>query len=106
MRRPKAAVGELCRAARARPRPLVLGLTEVVDSTGGLFTKELHGWSCSSEEDLIRRANRRLVVLARGTARCQVAATYRYYAISRNVFYRWNGRYTDEGLVGQVQCAL
>jgi len=29
-----------------------------------------------------------------------VAATCRYYGISRNVFYRWKRRYEDEGLEG------
>jgi transposase-like protein len=54
-----------------------------------------------SEEDLIRRANRRLAVLQHAEeVSGNVAATCRYYGISRNVFYRWKRRYEDEGLDG------
>lgn len=54
-----------------------------------------------SEKDLIRRANRRLAVLQHAEeVSWNVAATCRYYGISRNVFYRWKRRYEDEGLEG------
>jgi transposase len=54
-----------------------------------------------SEKDLIRRANRRLAVLQHAEeVSGNVAATCRYYGISRNVFYRWKRRYEDEGLEG------
>ena len=54
-----------------------------------------------SEKDLIRRANRRLAVLEHAEeVSGNVAATCRYYGISRNVFYRWKRRYEDEGLDG------
>ena len=54
-----------------------------------------------SEKELIRRANRRLAVLQHADeVSGNVAATCRYYGISRNVFYRWKRRYEDEGLEG------
>ena len=54
-----------------------------------------------SEKDLIRRANRRLAVLQHAEeVSGNVAATCRYYGISRNVFYRWKRRYEDESLEG------
>ena len=54
-----------------------------------------------SEKDLIRRANRRLAVLQHAEEISgNVAATCRYYGISRNVFYRWKRRYEDEDLEG------
>ncbi|MFR9774297.1 helix-turn-helix domain-containing protein [Nocardia sp. SC052] len=54
-----------------------------------------------SEKDLARRANRRLAVLRHAEeVSGNVAATCRYYGISRNVFYRWKRRYEDEGLDG------
>jgi transposase len=54
-----------------------------------------------SEKDLIRRANRRLAVLQHAEeVSGNVAATCRYYGISRNVFYRRKRRYEDEGLDG------
>ncbi len=54
-----------------------------------------------SEQDLIRRANRRLAILRHAEeVSGNVAATCRYYGISRNVFYRWKRRYEDEGLDG------
>jgi transposase InsO family protein len=54
-----------------------------------------------SEKDLVRRANRRLSVLRHAEeVSGNVAATCRYYGISRNVFYRWKRRYEDEGLEG------
>ena len=56
------------------------------------------GWS---EKDLIRRANRRQAVLQHAEqVSGNVAATCRYYGISRNVFHRWKRRYEDEGLEG------
>jgi transposase len=54
-----------------------------------------------SEKDLVRRANRRLAVLQHADeVSGNVAATCRYYGISRNVFYRWKRLYEDEGLEG------
>jgi transposase-like protein len=54
-----------------------------------------------SERDLLRRANRRLAILRHAEeVSGNVAATYRYYGISRNVFYRWKRRFEDEGLEG------
>lgn len=54
-----------------------------------------------SEKELVRRANRRLAVLRHAEEISgSVAATCRYYGISRTVFYRWKHRYEDEGLDG------
>jgi transposase len=54
-----------------------------------------------SEKDLVRRAKRRLAVLQHAEeVSGSVAATCRYYGISRTVFYRWKHRYEDEGLDG------
>ena len=54
-----------------------------------------------SEKDLLRRAKRRLAVLQHAEeVSGNVAATCRYYGISRTVFYRWRRRYEDEGLDG------
>lgn len=54
-----------------------------------------------SEKDLVRRANRRLAVLQHAQeVSGSVAATCRYYGISRTVFYRWKRRWEDEGLDG------
>jgi transposase-like protein len=54
-----------------------------------------------SEKDLVRRAKRRLAVLQHAEEISgSVAATCRYYGISRTVFYRWKKRYEDEGLDG------
>jgi transposase InsO family protein len=54
-----------------------------------------------SEKDLARRANRRLAVLQHAEEISgNVAATCRYYGISRTVFYRWKRRYEDEGIEG------
>jgi transposase len=54
-----------------------------------------------SEKDLVRRASRRLAVLQHAEeVSGNVAATCRYYGISRNVFYRWKRRYEGEGLDG------
>ncbi|MEV6648099.1 helix-turn-helix domain-containing protein [Amycolatopsis sp. NPDC051371] len=51
-----------------------------------------------SEKDLVRRASRRLAVLHYAEEISgNVAATSRYYGISRTVFYRWKHRYEDEG---------
>jgi transposase-like protein len=60
-----------------------------------------------SEKDLVRRANRRLAVLRHAEeVSGNVAATCRYYGISRNVFYRWKRRYEAEGLGGRVEGPL
>lgn len=54
-----------------------------------------------SEKDLARRARRRLAVLQHAEeVSGSVAATCRYYGISRTVFYRWKKRYEEEGLDG------
>lgn len=54
-----------------------------------------------SQKDLVRCANRRLAVLRHAEeVSGNVAATCRYYGISRNIFYRWKRRYEDEGLEG------
>jgi transposase InsO family protein len=54
-----------------------------------------------SAKDLLRRANRRLSVLRHAEeVSGNVAATCRYYGISRNVFYRWKRRHEDEGIEG------
>jgi transposase-like protein len=54
-----------------------------------------------SQKELVRRANRRLAVLRHATEISgNVAATCRYYGISRNIFYRWKRPYEDEGLEG------
>lgn len=54
-----------------------------------------------SKKDLVRRANRRLAVLHHAEEiRGNVAATRRYYGISRTVFYRWKRRYEDKSLDG------
>src|SRR5258708_7172459 len=54
-----------------------------------------------SEKDLARRANRHLAVLQHAEeVSGNVAATCRYYGISRNIFYRWKRLYEDGGLEG------
>ncbi|WP_431922034.1 helix-turn-helix domain-containing protein [Amycolatopsis tucumanensis] len=54
-----------------------------------------------SEKDLVRRANRHLAVLRHAEEISgNVAATCRYYGISRTVFYRWKQCYEDEGIDG------
>ncbi len=51
-----------------------------------------------SQKDLVRRANRRLAVLRHAEeVTGNVAATCRYYGISRNIFYRWKRRYETQG---------
>lgn len=54
-----------------------------------------------SEKDLVRRANRRLAVLRHAEeVSGSVAATCRYFGISRTVFYKWKRRFEDEGIEG------
>jgi len=54
-----------------------------------------------SERELERRAQRRLAIIRHAEeVSGNVAATCRYYGISRTVFYRWLRRYEDEGLEG------
>jgi transposase InsO family protein len=54
-----------------------------------------------SERELERRAARRLAVLRHAEeVSGSVAATCRYYGISRNTFYKWQRRYEAEGLEG------
>lgn len=57
-----------------------------------------HGWS---ERELERRARHRLAILEHAEeVTGSVAATCRYFGISRQVFYRWKRRFEDEGLEG------
>lgn len=54
-----------------------------------------------NERELERRANRRLTILRHAEeVSGSVAATCRYYGISRNCFYRWKRRYDAEGFEG------
>jgi len=54
-----------------------------------------------NERELERRANRRLSILRHAEeVSGSVAATCRYYGISRNCFYRWRRRYEAEGFEG------
>ena len=54
-----------------------------------------------SEKDLVRRAKRRLAVLQHAEeVSGSVAATCRYYGISRTVFYRWKHRYETKASTG------
>lgn len=54
-----------------------------------------------SERERERRAQRRLAVLRHAEeVSGNVAATCRYYGISRNIFYRWKRRFEDEGIEG------
>ncbi len=54
-----------------------------------------------NERELERRANRRLSILRHAEeVSGSVAATCRYYGISRNCFYRWKRRYDAEGFEG------
>jgi transposase InsO family protein len=57
-----------------------------------------HAWS---ERELERRAQHRLAIVEHAEeVTGSVAATCRYFGISRQVFYRWKHRYEDEGLDG------
>lgn len=57
-----------------------------------------------SERELERRAQRRLAVLRHAEeVSGNVAATCRYYGISRNIFYRWKRRYDEEGIEGLME---
>ena len=53
-----------------------------------------------SEKDLRPRATALSVLRHAEEVSGNVAATCRYYGISRNVFYRWKRRYEEEGLEG------
>ena len=54
-----------------------------------------------TERELERRAQRRLAVLRHvEEISGNVAATCRYYGISRNCYYKWLKRYEDEGFEG------
>ena len=54
-----------------------------------------------NERELERRVNRRLSILRHAEeVSGSVAATCRYYGISRNCFYRWRRRYEAEGFEG------
>lgn len=54
-----------------------------------------------NEEELHRQAKHRLAILRhRDEVSRNVAATCRYYGISRTRFYRWQRRYQEQGLAG------
>ncbi len=54
-----------------------------------------------NEEELHRQAKHRLAILRhRDEVSHNVAATCRYYGISRTRFYRWQRRYEEQGLAG------
>jgi transposase len=54
-----------------------------------------------NDRELERRAKRRLAVLEHAEeVTGNVAATCRYFGISRQVFYKWKRRYEDDGLDG------
>ena len=54
-----------------------------------------------TEQELTRRAKRRLAVLRHAEEITgNVALTCRYYGISRQVFYKWRQRYDQHGLDG------
>jgi transposase len=54
-----------------------------------------------TEQELTRRAKRRLAILRHAEEITgNVALTCRYYGISRQVFYRWRQRYDEHGLDG------
>ncbi len=54
-----------------------------------------------TERELERRAQRRLAVLRHvEEVSGNVAATCRYYGISRECYYRWRRRYEADGLRG------
>jgi Helix-turn-helix domain len=84
-----------------RPRPAVQP-----DHVRAVCPQQLHQGpaqlpGAAGNHDLVRRANRRLAVLQHAEeVSGSVAATCRYYRISRTVFYRWKRRYEDEGFDG------
>lgn len=54
-----------------------------------------------SERELERRAKHKLAVLRHAEeVSGSVAATCRYYGITRTCFYKWRRRYEDEGFEG------
>jgi transposase-like protein len=54
-----------------------------------------------TEQELTRRAKRRLAILRHAEEITgNVALTCRYYGISRQVFYKWRQRYDQHGLDG------
>ena len=54
-----------------------------------------------TERELARRARHRLVVRRHAEeVSGNIAATCRYYGISRNCYYKWLKRYEEEGLEG------
>lgn len=55
----------------------------------------------SSERELERRAKHKLAVLRHAEEISgSVAATCRYYGITRTCFYKWRRRYEEEGFEG------
>jgi len=74
-----------------------LKLTEVIDSLG----LPKRGDHLVTERELERRAQRRLAVLRHvEEVSFNVAATCRYYGISRQCYYGWLRRYEADGLEG------
>ena len=61
------------------------------------MTDSERGWN---DRELTRGANRRLAVLRHADEVKNVAATCRYFGISRTAFFRWRHRYEDEGRRG------
>ncbi|MGZ4792938.1 MAG: helix-turn-helix domain-containing protein, partial [Ilumatobacteraceae bacterium] len=54
-----------------------------------------------NEHELQRQAKHRLAILLHAEeVSHSVAATCRYYGISRNRFYRWQRRFEEQGLAG------
>jgi transposase-like protein len=57
-----------------------------------------------TERELARRARHRLAVLRHAEeVSGNVAATRRYYGVSRQCFYTWRRRYEAEGLHGSAR---
>ena len=54
-----------------------------------------------NEHELQRQAKHRLAILRHAEEVTRsVAATCRYYGVSRTRFYRWQRRYDEQGLAG------
>jgi transposase len=59
-----------------------------------------------TEQELTRRAKRRLAIIRHAEeVTGNVALTYRYYGISRQVFHTWRRRYDAHGLDGHRDCS-
>ena len=76
---------------------MTLKLKEVVDS----WVFRLEGRLACHERELERRAKHKLAVLRHvEEISGNVAATCRYYGITRTCFYKWRKRYEDKGFEG------